>query len=98
MALRKGSEGIVVELNSSSLLKIVSTGWRPYARKWTLKRGSKRGVAALFYSLVESCKACDVNPWEYFNDVLGRIMGHPGNDNLKLTICANPKLTTLNFG
>ena len=26
---------------------------------------------------VESCKACEVNPWEYFNDVLGRIMGHP---------------------
>ncbi|HIC86472.1 MAG TPA: transposase domain-containing protein, partial [Desulfobacterales bacterium] len=25
----------------------------------------------------ESCKACDVDPWEYFNDVLRRIMGHP---------------------
>ena len=43
--------------------------------------GSERGgkAAALYYSLIESCKACDVNPWEYFNDVLRRIMSHPIN-------------------
>jgi len=54
---------------------------RPLAlgRKNWLFAGSERGgrAAALFYSLVQSCKACDVNPWEYFNDVLRRIMGHP---------------------
>ena len=35
--------------------------------------------AAIMYSLLGSCKACDVNPWEYFNDMLRRIMGHPIN-------------------
>ncbi|MBW1735937.1 MAG: transposase domain-containing protein [Deltaproteobacteria bacterium] len=26
---------------------------------------------------VKSCKACDVNPWKYFDDMLRRIMSHP---------------------
>jgi len=41
--------------------------------------GSERGAraAALFLGLIQSCKACDVNPWEYFNDMLRRIMHHP---------------------
>ena len=54
---------------------------RPLAlgRKNWLFAGSKRGAraAALFLGLVHSCKACQVNPWEYFNDVLRRIMSHP---------------------
>jgi transposase len=54
---------------------------RPLAlgRKNWLFTGSERGgrAAALFYSLVQSCKACEVNPWEYFDDVLRRIMSHP---------------------
>jgi len=54
---------------------------RPLAlgRKNWLFAGSERGAraAALFYSLVESCKACDVNPWKYFDDMLRRIMSHP---------------------
>jgi hypothetical protein len=56
---------------------------RPLAlgRKNWLFAGSERGgrAVALFYSLVQSCKACDVNPWEYFNDMLRRIMSHPIN-------------------
>ena len=56
---------------------------RPLAlgRKNWLFAGSERGgkAAALYYSLIESCKACDVNPWEYLNDVLRRIMSHPIN-------------------
>jgi len=28
-------------------------------------------------SLIQSCKNCDVNPWEYFDDMLRRIMSHP---------------------
>ncbi|MEN6360433.1 MAG: transposase domain-containing protein, partial [Smithella sp.] len=35
--------------------------------------------AALYMSLIQSCKNCDVNPWEYLNDILRRIMGHPVN-------------------
>jgi len=54
---------------------------RPLAlgRKNWLFAGSKRGAraAALFLGLVQSCKACQVNPWEYFNDVLRCIMSHP---------------------
>jgi transposase len=54
---------------------------RPLAlgRKNWLFAGSERGgqAAALFYSLIQSCKACDVNPWEYLNDMLRRIMSHP---------------------
>ena len=56
---------------------------RPLAlgRKNWLFAGSERGgqAAALFYSLVQSCKACDVNPWQYFDDMLRRIMSHPIN-------------------
>ena len=56
---------------------------RPVAlgRKNWLFIGSERGghAAALYMSLIQSCKNCDVNPWEYFNDMLRRIMGHPVN-------------------
>jgi len=56
---------------------------RPLAlgRKNWLFAASDRGAqaTALYYSLVQSCKACDVNPWEYLNDVLRRIMAHPVN-------------------
>jgi len=54
---------------------------RPIAvgRKNWLFVGSERGgrAAALFMSLIQSCKNCDINPWEYLDDMLRRIMGHP---------------------
>lgn len=54
---------------------------RPVAlgRKNWLFVGSERGghAAALYMSLIQSCKNCDVNPWEYLNDMLRRIMEHP---------------------
>ena len=54
---------------------------RPLAlgRKNWMFAGSDRGAkaTALFLGLIQSCKACDVNPWEYFNDILRRIMSHP---------------------
>lgn len=54
---------------------------RPLAlgRKNWLFAGSERGghAAALYLGLIQSCKACDVNPWTYFDDVLRRIMAHP---------------------
>jgi len=56
---------------------------RPLAlgRKNWLFAGSDRGAraTALFLGLIQSCKACDVNPWEYFDDMLRRIMSHPVN-------------------
>jgi len=54
---------------------------RPLAlgRKNWLFAGSDRGAraTALFLGLIQSCKACKVNPWEYFDDMLRRIMSHP---------------------
>ncbi len=54
---------------------------RPLAigRKNWLFAGSERGgqATALYLSLIQSCKACQVNPWAYFNDILRRIMSHP---------------------
>ena len=54
---------------------------RPLAlgRKNWMFAGSDRGAraTALFLGLIQSCKACDVNPWEYLNDMLRRIMSHP---------------------
>jgi transposase len=54
---------------------------RPLAlgRKNWLFAASDRGAraTALFLGLIQSCKACSVNPWEYFDDVLRRIMSHP---------------------
>ena len=62
---------------------IAENAIRPLAlgRKNWLFAGSDRGAraTALFLGLIESCKACDVNPWQYFNDMLRRIMSHPIN-------------------
>ncbi|MFQ5917587.1 MAG: IS66 family transposase [Candidatus Binatia bacterium] len=56
---------------------------RPLAlgRKNWMFAGSERGAraTALFLGLIHSCKACEVNPWEYLNDMLRRIMSHPVN-------------------
>ncbi|MDP6658099.1 MAG: IS66 family transposase [Nitrospinaceae bacterium] len=56
---------------------------RPLAlgRKNWMFTGSERGAraTALFLGLIQSCKACEVNPWEYFDDMLRRIMSHPVN-------------------
>lgn len=60
---------------------IAENAMRPVAlgRKNWLFVGSERGgrAAALFMGLVKSCKDCDINPWEYFDDMLRRIMSHP---------------------
>ena len=56
---------------------------RPIAvgRKNWLFVGSERAgkAAALYMSLIQSCKNCNINPWEYFDDMLKRIMSHPVN-------------------
>jgi len=60
---------------------IAENAIRPLAlgRKNWLFTGSERGgrAAALYLGLIQSCKGCEVNPWEYFDDVLRRIMSHP---------------------
>ena len=60
---------------------LAENAMRPIAlgRKNWLFVGSERGgrAAALFMSLVQSCKNLGINPWEYFDDMLRRIMGHP---------------------
>jgi hypothetical protein len=56
---------------------------RPLAlgRKNWMFAGSERGgkATALFLGLIQSCKACGVNPWEYFYDMLRRVMSYPVN-------------------
>jgi transposase len=53
---------------------------RPLAlgRKNYLFAGSQAGgnAAALYLSLVESCRQNGVDPWKYFRDVFSRIMAH----------------------
>jgi transposase len=62
---------------------LAENAMRPVAlgRKNWLFVGSERGgrAAALFMGLIASCKAREINPWEYFNDMLRRIMSHPVN-------------------
>jgi len=54
---------------------------RPMAlgRKNYLFAGNERGgqAAALYLSLVESCRQNDVEPWRYLRDVFQRVMSHP---------------------
>jgi transposase len=56
---------------------------RPLAigRKNWLFVGSEDGgeAAAIVYSLVQTCRALNINPREYLEDVMRRIMGHPNN-------------------
>lgn len=33
--------------------------------------------AAILYSLIESCRRLDINPFEYLRDLLGRVPTHP---------------------
>jgi transposase len=60
---------------------LAENAMRPVAlgRKNWLFTGSERGgrAAALYLGLIQSCKGCGVNPWEYFDDMLRRIMSLP---------------------
>lgn len=56
---------------------------RPLAigrKNWMFVGSEEGGIAAgVFFSLVQTCRAHKINPWEYFDDILRRIMGHPHN-------------------
>lgn len=62
---------------------LVENSIRPVAigRKNYLFAGSHEAAqrAAMIYSLVATCKKNDVDPSEWFSDVLSRIQGHPIN-------------------
>ena len=49
--------------------------------------------AAIFYTLVQSCRLCQVNPHAYLVDVLQRIAPHPALEVHLLT----PRLWKENF-
>ena len=63
------------------VLRIVALG-----RKNWLFAGSDAGAerAAIIYSLVASCKLCEIDPFEYLRDVLDRISTHPASKIAKL--------------
>jgi hypothetical protein len=64
------------------VLRIVAIG----RRNW-LFAGSDAGAerAAIIYSLIASCKLCDIDPFEYLRDVLDRISTHPASRIAELT-------------
>jgi len=56
-------------------------------RKNWLFAGSDQGGhrAAVIYSLVASCKLCEVDPFEYLRDILDRVSTHPARKITDLT-------------
>ena len=50
-------------------------------RKNWLFAGSKNGgdATATWASIIQTCRANDVDPFEYISDVLRKINGHPAN-------------------
>lgn len=58
------------------VLRIVAIG-----RKNWLFAGSDAGAerAAIIYSLIASCKLCEIDPFEYLRDVLDCVSTHPAS-------------------
>ncbi len=75
---------------SERTLRMVAIG-----RKNWMFAGSNAGAerAAIIYSLVASCKLCEIDPFAYFRDVLQRISTHPASriDELLPPNWTNPK-------
>jgi hypothetical protein len=67
---------------SERVIKLVALG-----RKNWLFSGSDEGArrAAILYSLIASCKLCQIDPFLYLRDVLERINTHPANRIDELT-------------
>ena len=64
------------------VLRIVAIG-----RKNWLFAGSDAGAerAAIIYSLIASCKLCEIDPFGYLRDVLDRVSIHPASRIAELT-------------
>ena len=72
-------KGVTRSNYGAPLLLVV--GCRP-ADAWVRRYDGKNGAevdAAIVYSLVDSCKALDVDPREWMEDVLLRITGNENN-------------------
>jgi hypothetical protein len=41
--------------------------------------------AAMAFTLIESCKMNDINPWDYIIDVLQRVDSHPAREVAQIT-------------
>lgn len=69
-------------LDPGGILRIVAIG-----RKNWLFAGSDAGAerAAIIYSLIASCKLCEIDPFEYLRDVLDRVSTHPVSKIAELT-------------
>ena len=67
---------------SERVLRTVAIG-----RKNWLFGGSDAGAerAAVIYSLVATCKLCDLDPFAYLRDVLDRVSTHPASRIAELT-------------
>jgi transposase len=64
------------------VLRIIAIG-----RKNWLFAGSDAGAerAAIIYSLIASCKLCEIDPFEYLRDVLDRVSTHPASKIVEMT-------------
>ncbi|MHC4625848.1 MAG: transposase domain-containing protein [Planctomycetota bacterium] len=58
------------------LLRIAAIG-----RKNWLFAGSDSGAqrAAVIYSVIASCRLCEIDPFAYLRDVLDRVSSHPAS-------------------
>ena len=67
---------------------LIENQMRPIAlgRKNWMFSGSHEGAmrAAIFFSLINSCRLNKVNTWTYFNDVLPRLAANPDSDPVSL--------------
>jgi transposase len=84
-ALNRYLENGILSIDNSlseRVIKLVALG-----RKNWLFSGSDEGAqrAAILYSLIASCKLCQIDPFVYLRDVLERINTHPANRIEELT-------------
>ncbi|MHC4539519.1 MAG: IS66 family transposase [Planctomycetota bacterium] len=85
MALNQYTENGDLDIDNNlaeRILRIVAIG-----RKNWLFAGSDAGGerAAIVYSLVASCKLCEIDPFQYLRDVLDRVSTHPAKKVAQLT-------------
>lgn len=73
-----GDERVPLDNNGSErALRRVALGRKNYLFVHDVERGAN--IAGL-YSLVATCEARQINPFEYLTDVLARVQDHPASD------------------
>jgi transposase len=63
-------------------IRTVAVGRKNWLFFWT-EIGAK--YAAMAFTLIESCKMNDINPWDYIIDVLQRVDSHPAREVAQIT-------------